>query len=242
MTTLFSQQKIHKNLGGILFLAGILFITILSALTILADYEAEFYGFERLGEEHLATLHCPILLTPKKPGLIEASFTNPGEKPVELMTYAALSGSGSISNERTSVTLDAGETKKSSWTVTHENVDLKIFVFAQVGHYAARQMPFKYATCGMVMLNVPFLSGGQLFAVWFILAFSSLIVGMALWHSNNQTLEGREMEIYRYMRFLSIVASLTLLIALQGWWVIGGIFLVISLLTLLSLLAISSRP
>jgi hypothetical protein len=234
-----AQQNWLRLLAAMIYLTGVLLTLALTIVAVWADAEAVFYGFNKLGDDPLETLRCPVLVTPNQPGLITADFTNIGEKAINLTIHYSFSGSGAINRQNEKLPLEPYQTKTKTWQVTAQQVDMHWFIFAQIGHFAARLMPFRYQTCGMLMLPVPWLTGDQLFTLWFVLGVGGLVAGIGLWVRFSQPLEGKRFEVYRAMRFLAIFVLVSLLVALQGWWPIGILLLAGVFLTIASMLALT---
>jgi hypothetical protein len=239
--TTFRNQIISLS-GALLFFLGVVLALMLAVIAIWADYEAIFYGFDLFGNERLPEMDCPVLVTPNQPGLVTVNFTNPLDKDISLVVRANFSNPGPLQQKEMTLPLAVGESRKVSWPVTGEQVDLRFFIFAQVSHLPTATIRYRQSICGMTMIHVPFLSGDQLFVLWFFVAIGSLIGGFFLWCANGQPIEGKRLTFYNYMRFLGTVALLALLAGMEAWWAPGILLLALCLVVMSAMLAWKLLP
>jgi hypothetical protein len=236
------RNKILSLSGAILFFLGVVLALALAVLAIWADYEALFYGFDLFGNERLPNMNCPILVTPNQPGRVTVNITNPLDKEINLIVRANFSNPGPLQQEQETLALAAGESREIFWPVGSEQVDLRFFIFAQVSHLPTATLHYRQDICGMTMVDVPLLSGDQLFALWFLAATGSLIGGFFLWYATSQPIEGKNLALYNYMRFLGTLALLALLCGIEAWWAPGILLLALCLVVLASMLAWKLLP
>jgi hypothetical protein len=237
-----TRNKILSFGGTLLFFSGVVLAIGLALLAIWADYEALFYGFDLFGNENLPNMNCPILVTPNQPGMVTVDFKNPTDKDISLIVRANFSNPGPLQQKQMTLPLAPGESHKVSWPVTEEQVDLGFFIFAQVSNLPTSSIHYRQDICGMTMLNVPFLSGEQLYVVWFLVANISLMCGFLLWYANSQPVEDKRLAFYNYMRFLGVLALLALLAGIKGWWVLGALLIALCMVVLASMLAWKLLP
>jgi len=223
-------KKFTRMLGVLIFSLGVLAGLSLTIAAVWADFEAVFYGFDKIGDARLPSLKCPVLMTKSETGMISATFKNASDRSIEFMTRADISGFSRIRSERSMLTLAPGESKQLDWTVTSEDIDLGRFVFAKVSNYPAYQMTFREATCGIVVLDLPGWSGMQVFTLFFTICLLGILVGYSSWELTTGSMEGHTIDITRAMKFLGILVLLGLLISMQGSWLVGLLFIVVSLM------------
>ncbi|MFZ6026322.1 MAG: hypothetical protein ACOYYS_01285 [Chloroflexota bacterium] len=226
-----TPNKVLSTAGIALYFTGLLLTLLLAILAIWADYEALFYGFVRYSNEPVPEVSCPILVTPNQPAFVVVNFTNPLDKEISLLVRTNFSGPGLLRAEETRLSLAPRESKQMSWQVGLEQVDLGRFIFAQISHLPASTLPYRQSMCGMVMMNVPFLSGEQLFAVWFFAATGSLVAGVFLCYTNGRLATQAKLSFYNAMRFMAVTALCALLAGMQGWWMPGAALLVVCIIS-----------
>jgi hypothetical protein len=231
-----TRKRLSRSLGAVFYLIGILLALVLAGGAAWADFEAEYYGFDRMANKALRTLRCPVLMAASETGHISATFSNSTERSIQLMVRADFSNPGPPRSVRTTLPLAPGERKQLEWAVTSDNVDLGWFIFARVYTYPAYPYPFRQGTCGIIVINLAGLTGSQVFALMITASLLGILVGLGLWERSKGPSGGRRLGTTSAMRFLAVIVLLALLTSLMGWWGIAGLFVVVALL-LLSVLA-----
>jgi hypothetical protein len=223
-------RRIIRSLSILLFSAGVLLGVALAGSAAWADLEAKFYGFEKMGDKPLGGLRCPVVMTTSETRTISVTLTDPTDKPLQLMARADISNRIQIRTERKTLSLAPGEKNQLSWLVSSADIDLGFFIFAKVSTYPVAAFPFRESTCGIVVVNLPSLTGNQVFTFTLVASLLSIAIGLLLWEVSNRPLQGRTLHITYAMRFLTAVILAQMLISFSGWWVLGGILLVVAVL------------
>jgi len=225
-----TRRKLFRSLGAVAFLVGILSGLALAGSAVWADFEAQFYGFDHMGDEPIRTLQCPVLMTVSETGHIRATFSNSSKRPIEQLVRTDISNFGPARSERTSLPLAPGERKTVDWAVTSADIDLGRFIFARVYAHPAYPYPFREATCGIMVLNLPGVTGGLVFALLIIICLVGILIGLGLWEKSSRPQKRRILESAHAMKFLAVIALVAVLTSLRGWWMIAGLCLVLALL------------
>jgi len=165
-------------------------------------------------------------------GTITLTLKNPTDRPVQFAAQADISNPGLAREERTSVLLAPGEKKRVDWTVTSADVDLGFFIFVKPATYPTYPYPYRQSTCGILVLNIPGLTGNLVFSLALVVSVLSLLSGMSLWIAGNQPLEGRRRDTTAAMAFLAVIALGALLARTMGAWMAGVILLALAVLTI----------
>lgn len=216
--------------GLLVFFLGVLLGIFLTVSAAWADLEAIFYGFDSFGGKSLSTLHCPVFMTTTETGRVSVTLRNPEKKKIEPLLRADFSSPGPYRQVKIRLPLEPGEKKTYTWTVTKEDVDLGFFILVKVFTYAAASLPFQEATCGILVLNLPGLTGQQVLIASLGLMILGLIFGLVLWQSSYPFLRDRSLEVAWAMRLLAGVILLGVLSSLKGWLLIGILMLILSIL------------
>lgn len=237
MTT---RNKVFRTSGVILFSVGVLLGMTLIAVTIWTDLEASFFdsAIASRGDEPLKTLRCPILMTTWETGTISATFENPSEKPMELMLRAHVTdGFVTLMREvNSTLPLDPGEKKKAEWSLTSDDVAYRWLILARVVQFRHHPLPPRQAACGILVLDVPFLTGNQLLALVIAAIFLSIVGGMALWIAGNWPLKRSALAVVRTMGALTVSMLIGFIVSLLGSWLIGSLLLGINLLLIMEII------
>lgn len=229
------QSRITRSLGHLFFWAGIVLGIALLAGSVWADIEARFYGFMSMGDRPVRTLSCPLLITPSGTAKITARFTNPTDRDMNQLLRTDISGP-LVQTDRKSVTLAPGESRRVSWDVTWNDVAFGMFVLIQVAAFPAHPFSFRQSSCGMVAVDVPFLSGGQLTALILVLTLLSAFAGLYLLPDRDLTLGKRVLHASYGRVALAGIVLAGLLFSLINATLVAGLLLLLAVLTAVSML------
>jgi hypothetical protein len=234
MNSPFSFKQVS---GFLLFAAGVLLSTLLTAALTWANLEAVFYGFQRWGSDPFNGLTCPPLLTPRETGLILLEVNNPTARPMTPIFRIDTSSAGAPETEQMQVSLVPGQSQRLTQTVTAANIDLGFFIFAKAYRSSAYPLPDAEATCGTMVIDLPFLTGSQIYLLWLGLCLFSLPVGLWLWVSAEALSEGKQ---FTAAKALAVIALGGLLVSTQTIWMAGILFLALTVLMSAAMLSLAA--
>ncbi len=220
-----------QSAGFIIFLLGFLLGVLLIIASAWPDLESRMYGFSRYPDEAHTPLSCPALMTTQDSGQVTARLHNPLEKTITLYVKAQMSSSLLIDTLKETVELQPGETRILSWEVGEENIDMNYFIFAFVQILPTSSLPLKGATCGTLVLDLPFRDGPVLFYAVLVLAAVGIGIGAWLWFRNIDWSDPRMVHNSWFMRFILLDIVVGVIGSILGWWAVGLVSLVILLLT-----------
>jgi len=231
MTT---KHKILRKSGIALFAIGVLLGMALIAITIWTDLEASFFDsvMGNRTDEPLKTLHCPVLMTTSETGRIRAIFENTADKPIELRLRAHVTdGFVTLMREvNTTLPLEPGEKGEVEFTLTAEDRAYRWLILARVLQFRHYPLPARQAACGVLVLDVPFLTGNQLFAILIAVTALCLGGGIALWSVANWPLRRSTLATARTMGALVVSLLIGFLVSLSGEFLIASLLFAINLL------------
>ena len=225
-------KYLFRVLGMGLFLTGIILGMLLFGVAAWADLESTFYGFDEMGGGSLNTMDCPVLMTSPEVGRVAATFENPNDKPIQYMIRVDVSSRGLFRTERSMLSLEEHKSKKIYWNVTSEDIDLRNFIFVQISNYPAQKIPFRQATCGIVVLDLPQFTGKQVFIFAMFVILVGILGGLVLWELFGQPFTGKLPEISRAMQTLGVFVLLGLLFSFMGYWMLGVLLFAASVLAI----------
>jgi hypothetical protein len=223
-----------RTLGILLFAAGILLGTLLTAALTWAGLEADFYGFQFLPADRFDGLTCPTLMSTHETGAILVQVNNPSKESVNPIIRLDVSTRGVPDTKQVQLKIEPGETRQFEQPITAKNIDLDFFIFAKAYRSASYPLPEANATCGILALDVPFLNGQQLFNIWLALSLILIPLGLWMWSSSLQP-EGAG-RTSNAAKVLAVIALGGLLVSLKGMWVLGVLLLALTLLMFSALL------
>ena len=163
--------------------------------------------------------------------VIAASVKNPADRPMSVLVRADISSPGVARSEKLNAVLEPGETRKFEWNISSSDIDLKRFIFARVYRYGSYPLAQAEDTCGIFVLDIPLLTGRQIF--WGGVLFSLVCIASGLWLTREPyppMQPGRQANFATAQKFLAGVAVIGLLAGVMQYWLLGVLVLVISIL------------
>ena len=227
-----NKKHLFRILGMGLFIVGVVLGMVLFGGAAWADLEATFYGFDQMGGGRLTTVNCPILLTTSDVGTVGATFKNPNDTPINFMVRADISNRGLFRSERSMLSLEGKQSKKVTWNVTSDDIDLRNFIFAQIANYPAQKVPFRQGTCGIMTIDLPQFTGKQVFVFAIIVILVGIAGGLIIWETYGLPLTGKFPDITRAMRTVGILVLLGMLVSFMGYWILGIIIFAATVLAI----------
>ncbi len=232
-----TPRKFLNILSIILFCIGVIIGLVFGGSMIWANFEASMFDPSLMGDEPL-DLHCPLLLTENETGTAYATFTNNATWGVKLIVNATISENYVVMYRREKVILDLapGESQEVRWTVSGSEKVFGRFVFVKAANNRMMPTPSRVGTCGIVVVNIPFLTGTELVILTISLTGLFLAAGMVLWFLKNRPLNGKRRDVMRSMYWLAAVIGADILCGMFGTWLPGIVAIVISILLIVETL------
>jgi len=225
------KKKLFRTLGIIFFSTGILVGMVMFILMNWAYFEAFFFfGNTGPADKALTTLRCPLLMTTADTGAVTMSITNSTDRDLSLLIRTEISYFGAARSDRTNYPIAAGETRKLSWTVTSDDMVFGHLIMARVFVYSAFTLPSRSSTCGTVVVNMPGLTGIQLFVIVLAFSLACMAAGWGLWLTGSRPFQADGLIATWAMSIFTGVVLLGLLAGCVGWWGAGLICTVASVL------------
>lgn len=215
-------------LFGIGLLLGMGFV----AATVWADLEASLFEPTKAAQERLGTLRCPLIITPQEAGTISTTLSNPTERALRQTVRGTIShGFSSLMREvDAQFTLEPGETRKAEWTVTAADAAWRHFILVRVNVLRNFPLPFRSGSCGVLVMNLPGLTGNQIVVLWFAASLMSMVAGLALWSRAIKSSPGPLPDLTRPLILLGAIVAASMLGSLIGWWLASGLLLILVLI------------
>jgi hypothetical protein len=233
------RDKLLRTVGTILFLAGFALGALIFAGAVWADLEGAMFDTAIRGDKSLRSLRCPVLITRNETGTVSAAFHNSLDRDIRFSVQVRIS-QGFVTlmrEEKTILPVDAGGTERLEWTVTADDAAYRSVVLVNVlqrGHYP---LPSRQATCGILALNLPFLTGRQALSLAVAVSLVLMALGGALWVVGSWPLrKGSDLELARGMGALAISVVVGMVVGFLGAWLLGLIVVVITVLLIVELI------
>ena len=216
------------------YVVGVVLGLYLVVVSTWADFEAAFYGFSRLAEAGLRGFSCPVLIARDEMSSISLRISNTTDSMISPVIKTEISTSLVVQEFQEGLELAPGESKKLTWAVGPENIDLGNFIFAKALVFSAYPLPNREATCGVYVINLPG-SGRVILSVLVVL--SLLGMGWGLYGLNKTERSNAWLENHiRAMLFLTLVIVVGMVVSFWGGWVPSILLLAVSLLLIIILL------
>ncbi len=225
-------------LGVLLFAIGLLLGMAVSAGLLWADLEASLFDSALGADEPLKTLKCPAIITSQESGTVTATFTNPTASSVVRLVRAHISA-GFITlmrEEKDRLALEPGETRKLTWTVTADDAVWGHFILVRVHVLRSYPLPSRTGSCGVLVVNLPGLTGSQIIVLTLVVSASSLAAGVGL-VARGRSATGQTTGLTRIMGGLAAIVLITMLFSFLGWWMAGILFSLFALILAVSMIA-----
>ena len=221
-----------STLGVLIFSVGVVLGIALFSIVLWGDFEAARFDAAYRFDEPLKTLRCPVIMTAIDIGSVAASFTNSLDRPVEFRIRTHISqGSATLMREENSILpLDPGKTQEISWTVTPDDAAFGRLILARVRLFGKYPLPSRDGSCGILFVNMSNLTGNQIFVLILAATLSCMAIGAGLWVIGNKPLSGLRLTVIQAMGALAGCVVVGTIVGLLGYWLLGGIILVVTVL------------
>ncbi len=220
--------------GVLLYLLAVITGLLLIVIATWADMEAASYGFPRRASDALSGLTCPILMTRNETDTISLRVSNPTDKHLHPAISTEISADFNPQIFIESVDLAPGEAKSVEWSVGPRNIDLGMFIFANVEVYATYPIPNREKTCGILIMDLP--GKGRPIQTG-LLTVSLLGLGGGLYLMSKFGLPGnRSAFTWNEVIFLAVLIVSGLILSYIGSWIPSIGILVLSVLLSILLL------
>jgi len=85
-------------------------------------------------------------------------------------------------------------------------------------------LPYKNASCGVIVFNLPWITGRQLVSAFLGLGIIFSIFGLIIMSANQQITSKTDLIGFRLLIGFTLISLLLATIGLQGWWLLGLLF------------------
>lgn len=212
----------------ILFVLGVAIGLFLWTGAVWADLEGYMFQPATHADRSEYNLLCPNLITTNDFGVISMGIENDYDKDVRKVVrgYKSLGYVIYVASDETTLELLPGESEVLHWYIYPEDAAWKRFVLFRVNIISSRGTGLTTASCGVMVVNVPFLKSNQFFML--ALLTGAILISFGIYLMYRSSLLQRKNNFYFERLMLSVAGALIigLLLAFFGQWVVGGLFLV----------------
>ena len=215
-----------------IFAIGILLGTILVAINAWGDLEAAMFDTTIRADGSITYLNCPAMMTTSEISKVSASFTSTYERPIDRRVRIHISD-GHLTlmrEEKATLPMTPGKLEKISWAVNPEDAAFDQWILVRVYMFPSVTLSSRDGSCGILVVDTPYFTGGQILTAAYITSLLSIAIGLALWSSNNKPLVIRRKSTLRGMLFLAGNTVIGMIVSYLGWFLFGILSVALTLL------------
>lgn len=231
---------LHKRTAALLlFGAGVLIGCFFFGLAVWGDLEASLFSSNITADKSLTSMSCPVMINTNETAEVSAVLVNPFDKVLHVMVRSQISN-GFLTYKREDLQqgdLQVGERKKVSWEVTPDDAVWERLIFARVYQYASALEKSKGGSCGILVVDFPYLTGFQISALLIGLSLAAMGAGLALWFKINRPIHGKILESTRAVVALAVIVTVGILTAIFAMWFFGLLMLLLAAILVIAVVA-----
>ena len=228
------RRRLVDPLAILVFSTGLLLGMALFAGLIWSDFESILFDPAWRREAPLRSLRCPVMVTRGETGTVSVLVSNPLDRPTERHLRVSMSaGSLILTNEFTvAVPLEPGESKSVVWPVTADDAVYGRVIMVNAVLRRRYPAPGRQSSCGILVVDVPYLTGDQVFGLALGTSVLAMAGGYSLWVKGDGTAGKRGRQAARAMLGLAGGVLAGIVIGLIGWWLPGLVLFIIVLIAI----------
>ena len=226
--------KKYRVFSLILFMAGVVIGMIFIGFAAWADFEASIFDTSIKSDETLKTLRCPIMIGKDHFGTVKDPFSNPSDRKINPIIQASISNGlvTLMQQDRARLPLEPGETVKKEWTVYPTDAVWGRFIMVRVLQYREYPVPSRSGSCGIVLINIPWVTGGLVTAILTASSVIFILVGYGIWLAIHRPLKGKNYETAMAMLTVGVIVLVGIAMIFVQFWMLAGLSLLLALLLL----------
>jgi len=228
------RGRLVGPLAILVFSLGLLLGMAIFGGLIWSDFETLFFDPAWRYETPLRSLRCPVMLTTGETGMVSVRVSNPLDRPTERYLRISMTA-GSILQvmEFTEVVvLEPGEAARVRWAVTPDDAVYGRFIMVNAVLRPRYGLPARQSSCGIIVVDVPYLTGHQVFGLALGISLVTMAAGYVLWIKADPPLGVRRRQMARAMMALAGGVVAGIVIGFLGLWLLGLILFLIVLIAI----------
>jgi hypothetical protein len=234
------MKRSNNSLGTaslIMFAAGIFIGIGIAGGIIWGDLEASSFS-KNIKPTSSLRLNCPVVIAKHEVGEVSAKLKNPTEREQRFYVRTHIS-EGHVERMREinqHITVAPGEKEKVVWEIYPEDAAYRRFIFFRTYVFAAYPLPSQGNFCGVLVLDIPLLTGTQFFLLMLGLSLAGTICGSLIWQNVNQPMDHVIRNLTNANHTLAVLVFSTILAGYLGFWILGSVLFAVSILLVVILL------
>lgn len=233
------KRQSQKIISTILIIIGVLFFILIGGLSIWADLEASLFNSARRSTTPLSSLNCPSFISSTETGTVSASFNNPSNRIIKpkIQTFVS-DGYVILMREKVDrLELEPGETESVEIEVSAVNAVYNRIILVRMHQFAYRPLPYRNASCGIYVVDLPFLTGIQFIYLGLGLGTIFSGVGIVLWGFSSRPIVWDRLTNLQWMIAFILLSILISIIGLVSLWLLGVFLFVLWILLAIGLVS-----
>lgn len=223
------KKRILQITSISLIIVGISLFILIGGLSIWSDLEASLFNSAMRPSEPLSSLSCPSIISSEEIGVVTANFTNTSDRLInpKIQTFVS-DGFVILMQEKVDrLEIEPGETKSVEVEVSSENAVYNRIILVRMHQFSYGPLPYRNASCGIYVINIPFLTGSQF--IMTSLIFGSLFsgVGLFLWGLSSRPIVWDKLTRFHELIALILLAIFISLTGLSSLWLLGVLLFVL---------------
>ena len=229
------KSKILLYLSIFIFSLGMLIGLYIWTGSVWADIEGYMFQPATYADNAEQNLKCPALITTGDFGVISMGFENTFDQDLKLVVRGSktLGYVIYVATDENSFELAPGETKVLHWYIYPEDSVWNRFVLFRANIISSRGITLTTASCGVMVINFPYLTSSQFFMVALLLGIILIGLGIFLMYRSSISRGKNNFFNEKLMLAMTAVLIIGLLLALFDQWLAGGLILVVMYISIM---------
>jgi hypothetical protein len=226
-----TTNKFLRFISLVLFAIGILLGMTIAGGIIWGDLEASLFDSSIKAKSSL-DLSCPVAITANETGFVTATLDNPVDREKNFYVRAHIS-EGYVSLKREidqQILVAPGDKGKVRWEIYPEDAAFNRIILFRAYVNPSYPVPSQGNFCGVLVLDIPYFTGAQVFLVLLGLSIVSIIGGSFLWRKANFPMDNDMRSLTNAMYALAVIIFGTIVAGYSGNWILGVILFASSIL------------
>ncbi len=227
-----ARKSLTRTIGGLILINGILLGFLLNGIIVWGDLEASLFTSGLSADASIRTLNCPVLITSNETGTISATMKNPTEREMERYLRAFISeGRATLVREiKTKIPIDPGGREEVEWQIYPDDAVYQRVILFRVYVNAKYPYPSLGGNCGVLKVNLPWLSGQQVLTLWVGLTLVCIVAGSVMWEKGNRQIKNHNRSTINALYAMVGILIIGSILAYMGMWLFGLAALVCAVL------------
>lgn len=228
------NPRIYSLTGMVFFLLGLAIGLYLWTGTVWADLEGYMFQPAPHADKSEYFLYCPNLITSSDFGIVSIGIENNSDKDVRKVVRGnkSLGFVIYVAADETSLELKPGESQVVHWYIYPEDAAWDRFVLFRVNIISSVAPALTTASCGVMVVNIPFLDSNQLLLSLLLSGFIFISAGIYLKYKSSKLVGDVDYKTERLWIILACFLIIGLIFSMFGQWLVGGLLLVVMYLLL----------